>query len=285
MTEPLPPVLCYPLGVDTVNTRVLECGDGDDVVVLLHGAGSRADRFRPILAPLAARGRHVYAVDFPGHGFASKGADYPYGTPAFARFVSQLLDILDIERLALVGTSLGAHVAACIACEQPDRVTSLVLVGATGIIPRAPDSAGSSARIANTTLEGIRDKLVFLVHDPSLVTDSWVREEARFNSSPGAADALAGVFRYLATDIDADLVATRLASTPVPVLLIWGAGDKWIPADVALATADALGSPPLVFLAAAGHAPYFERPEAFVDVLDEFLRAPAGFPRGVQTIE
>ena len=99
--------LSYPLGAAGVTTRVIEAGEGDRPVVFLHGVGARADRWQRTLPAFAKAGFHCYAIDFPGHGFATKGHGPDYGTPGFAHFVAGVLDALGLEHPALVGTSLG----------------------------------------------------------------------------------------------------------------------------------------------------------------------------------
>src|SRR5882762_9862026 len=108
-------VISYPIGAGGALSRALECGQGADVIVCLHGAGSRADRWRRNMPGLARAGYHVYALDFPGHGFASKTAEFEYGTPRYADVVMDFLDQIGGGPVTLAGTSLGAHVAAVIA--------------------------------------------------------------------------------------------------------------------------------------------------------------------------
>src|SRR5579862_9816819 len=108
-TDRLARTIAYPLGLGGATIRVLECGEGEDHVVLLHGSGSRADRWRRNLPGLAAAGKHGYALDLPGHGFATKSEDFDYTTPSFAGVVRDALDALGIGSPVLVGTSLGGH--------------------------------------------------------------------------------------------------------------------------------------------------------------------------------
>src|SRR5215469_8410222 len=87
-------VISYPLGVGSCTIRVIEAGAGGDAVVLLHGSGSRAGRWRRNLAGLSSAGYHVYALDFPGHGFASKKPDLDYSTVGFATVVANAMEVL-----------------------------------------------------------------------------------------------------------------------------------------------------------------------------------------------
>lgn len=267
--------ISYPLSVPSATTRVLEAGGGDRAVLLLHGVGARADRWRENLTPLAEAGHHVYAIDFPGHGFADKAGQFDYGVGGYARFVREVLDELDLPRVSLVGTSLGAHVAVQVAIDDPSRIASAVLVGPMGMVPVGPDARAALARaIVETSREGIRQKLRALVHDDALVTDSWVEEEWRINNSGGAAEALGRLAGYFADRIDDDVIGHRLRSA-VPglrTMLVWGSADVLVPTELA---ADALAvlpeGTPYVQIEAAGHAPYLERPEGFNPPVVKFL--------------
>ncbi|WP_193489486.1 alpha/beta fold hydrolase [Mycolicibacterium murale] len=259
-------------------TRVLELGDGAQRVLLLHGAGSRADRWTAAM-PHLCDGRTVQAIDFPGHGFADKPTDFSYTSPAFTEAVIGYLN--SWGPAALVGTSLGAHVATLVAERRPDLVTSLVLVGATGIVPR---NTASSSAIADRSPAGVRAKMTQLFFDPTLVDDASVREEHLVNTSPGAEQALEQVLRYLQNGITADLVEGRLSSIDTPVLLMWGSDDRWIPLEVGERIAAIVPQSPFVILDRCRHAPYAERPAEFGDVVSRFITDPASIRPGRQLI-
>jgi len=263
-----------------VTTRVLECGDGARTALCLHGSGSRADRWAPALPLLAELGLHVYAIDYPGHGLAEKPAGYPYGSPAFAEVAADVVDQLGGDPLVLLGTSIGGHVAALVAAARPGRVASAVMIGAVGLVA-VPDAVRpASSPITNVSLAGVRAKLEFLVFDSSIVTDDWVREESRINSSPGAEAALVALGRYSNEELNNDLVGDEYAALGIPTLLCWGANDRWIPPSVGYDVAKLLPDAPLCLVERAGHAPYYERPEAFVEVVRRFLEDPAAMEPG-----
>lgn len=277
-----PGVISYPFGANGALTRVLECGSGDDAVVFLHGSGARADRWRTNLPAVAATGRRALAFDFPGHGLASKSSELSYDTPAFAAVLGEVADGLCGGPVTLVGTSLGAHVAAWHACQRPGSVLAAVLVGPLGLVPVHRDSDKTAGRIADTSSQGVAAKLSTLLHDDSLVTPEWVEEERRMNTSPGAAEALARLRTYLATAVNGDVVGERYGVLGIPTLLVWGSEDRFVEPRYGDEARQVLGGAPLVYLDGAGHAPYIERSDAFNELLAEFLADPVGFPREVQ---
>ena len=265
----------YPLAVDGVFTRVLAAGSGPDHLVLVHGVGARADRWARNLDALAAAGWQVHAFDLPGHGLAQKGPGPDYSVPGYARFLEGFLDAVGADSAALAGTSLGGHVAATLACERPERVRALVLVGSIGLVPwGAERRAASRARLRDVSRQGIARKLEVVVHDPGLVTGEWLEEEYLVNNSPGAEASFAAISDYVADRIDDDLIGPRLAAMAAdrpPTLLIWGEQERAVPLETGRRAHAMLDGSELAVISGASHAPYFEKADEFNRVLLGFL--------------
>lgn len=264
----------YPLGVGGLVTRVIEAGHGDRPVIFIHGLGARADRWRRNLEVFARSGYRAIALDLPGHGFASKAGDFDYSVPGLARFVRGAMDALELRSAAFVGTSLGGHVSAHVACENPDRVTAMVLVGALGLVPIGSESGAvirDSVRATGRT--DIENKLKFVICDHSTITPEWIEEEWRINNSPGAAQAFARLGDYIAGGIDEHNVGTRLAAVAdgMPLLLVWGAEDRAIPPSIGEQGSALLGGVRLCVIERAGHVPYFEQAPTFNREVLSFL--------------
>lgn len=96
-------------------------------LLMVHGLGDEADTWRHVLLPLAQK-YHVFAIDLPGFGRSDKPeVDY---TPQFMmRSLLGFLDQLEINRVILMGSSLGAILAQGIALAQPEPITGMILVG------------------------------------------------------------------------------------------------------------------------------------------------------------
>jgi pimeloyl-ACP methyl ester carboxylesterase len=268
-------VIAYPYQLDGVLTRVLEAGSGQRSVVLVHGVGARADRWRQALEALATDGFHAYALDLPGHGFAQKGPAITYTVPAYARLVSRFIETIGWTDVSLVGTSMGGHVVGTVTCEYPDRVKRLVLVGSMGLVPVGADRRGVIADAIQTAdPDSIQRKLTTLVYDPALVTPDWVLEEHRINTSPGAQASFQELARYFRFSIDEDAVGDRLAQLAgsVPIQLIWGRDDRYVPLEIGTQAHTLLTGSSLAILDRCGHAPYLERPELFNPILIDFLK-------------
>jgi len=270
----------YPMGVDGVVTRVLEAGVGDDVILLVHGVGARADRWARVIDPLAHLGFHVYAIDLPGHGLAQKGSGFDYSIPGYARFVEAVLELLgrNGRRTVLVGTSLGGHICGALTIRRPDLVSALVLVGSTGLEPWGHERrAATRDRLADATIDSVGRKLAVVVHNQELVTEAWIREESAINSSPGAAEALNAIGAYIADHLDNVLVLDGIAalSHEIPVLLVWGEEDQSVALSIGQSAHRRISESELVVIPSTAHAPFFEAPVTFVESVVDFIRRRA----------
>ena len=103
-------------------------------LLLVHGLGDEADTWRHVLPALSAQ-RRVIAIDLPGFGRSDK-PDASYAVPWFAGVLLDLLDTLQIERVALAGHSLGAVTSHWLALEQPARIERLALLDG-GLVAKA----------------------------------------------------------------------------------------------------------------------------------------------------
>ena len=270
--------IAYPLAVGSMVTRVIEAGDGP-AILFLHGLGARADRWTGTVERFGALGFRAIACDFYGHGFASKGGDGPSTVPEVADFVTAVLDKLEIDDAVLVGTSLGGHIVATIACNKPSRVRGLVLVGAVGVVPIPPEAAeGIRNGVKAVAKDQIVRKFSGLFVNQAFNTPALVEEEWRMNNSPGAVESLTAIGNYVATGIAAHYAAKKLTSlyTPDKLLLIWGEKDGAVSLDVGRECQQALGNPELVVIPETGHAPYYEKPEVFDPPVEAFVRKMFG---------
>jgi len=106
---------------------IRETGAGSPIV-FVHGSGMSAATWAPLLAQLPDR--RAIAIDLPGFG---RNDAYSYaGRPLREHAVAQLsstLDALGLERAAIVGNSLGAMWALCLALHAPERVSTVVGLG------------------------------------------------------------------------------------------------------------------------------------------------------------
>lgn len=105
-----------------------EFGDGDRVVVLLHGLLLSRRMHEPLARALAARGNRVITLDLLGHGRSDRPRDmWRYSMSFFAEQTVALLDHLDVDEAVVLGTSLGANTVLEMAALAPERLRGMVV--------------------------------------------------------------------------------------------------------------------------------------------------------------
>ena len=101
---------------------------GDHPLILLHGLLLSQEMHRPLAEALAARGNRVITLDLLGHGASDRPRDmWRYSMATYGRQIVALMDHLEIEQAAVMGTSLGANAALEVAAHDPDRLRGLVI--------------------------------------------------------------------------------------------------------------------------------------------------------------
>jgi 4,5:9,10-diseco-3-hydroxy-5,9,17-trioxoandrosta-1(10),2-diene-4-oate hydrolase len=200
-----------------------------------------------------------------------------------AEALAGLLDDLGIERVQLVGNSLGGGTAVRFALRFPERAGRLVLMapGGLGLNVFAPDPTEGVKRLMEFAAPPgpSRDKMAAflrtLVFDQKLITDELIDERYAAGSDPEALAAMASMgasFYDPATAEDGMLwrEAHRLRQ---PVLLIWGREDRVNPLDGALVALKQIRRAQLHVFSGCGHWAQLEK-------FDEFNRLTMSFLEG-----
>ncbi len=103
-------------------------GEGERVLILIHGLLMNRRMFGGLGPTLARRGNRVICVDLLGHGRSDRPEDLRlYSMPRFARQLLALIDHLELDSAVLGGTSLGANVALELATRNPERARALFI--------------------------------------------------------------------------------------------------------------------------------------------------------------
>ena len=238
----------------------------------MHGIGGSSASWQGVITGFAAT-HHVVAIDLPGHGQSDVpdpvGTDY--SVAGLARAVTEALDQLGLERVTLVGHSLGGAVAMTAALTAPDRVERLVLVDSTGL---GDEISADLVELldAPPSEDASRALLQLFFHDPRLVLDAGVTEHHTALTRPGAHAALRAIGGQTFTAAGRQAVRdSRLDEITQPVLVVWGEHDRVIPAAHAETARAVLADVEVAIIPGTGHAPQVEDPDAFAAVLAQFL--------------
>jgi pimeloyl-ACP methyl ester carboxylesterase len=239
---------------DGFRIRYMEAGAGVPLVHL-HGAGGL--RLTPA-HELLARGNRVIAFEMPGFG------DSPVNMrtesmPELASTMLRAIDKLGVGTFNLMGTSFGGKTAVWVALQAAGRVQALVLEA-----PAAIRQAGAAP--PSGTPEEIARRLY--AH-PERVSAAPIDPAQRAKAQPL-------VQRLLGPHRDADL-ESRLQDLPTPTLVLFGTQDGVIAPAMGRIYKDLMPNCHLVFVYDAAHAISTDRPEAFTEVVSDFLERHEAF--------
>ncbi len=199
-------------------------------VVLLHGWALAQHTYRKVIEEIAEQGCMVIAPSMPGFGGSGDLQGDAFSISGYAKWVADLLDVLEIEEPAvLVGHSFGGGVAIKLAHDMPKRVRSLVLV----------NSIGGSAWRNGRTLRSIGERPLWDwgLHFPS---DVWpVRQATRVlpvvfeDLVPNLVRNPRAIVRVanLARRADLRVELERLRDRGLPITILWGTRDGIIPRE------------------------------------------------------
>ncbi len=216
--------------VNGIRVRYARRGPERGVPVLfLHGYGGDLGNWLFNLDALAGVAP-VIALDLPGHG--QSDTKLPGTSLAdLAGFVAAFLDQLDVERVHAVGHSLGGAIAAQLALDHPRRVASLSLLGSAGLGPEINSgyTRGFAGAASRRELKPVVEQLFA---DPSLVSRPLLDDLLKYKRLDGVSELLDALGSALfANGRQTEAPALQLADRDVPVLVVWGAEDRIIPAS------------------------------------------------------
>jgi pimeloyl-ACP methyl ester carboxylesterase len=259
-----------------VRIRYVRTGEGPPVV-LLHGFASSIYTWKDVI-PGLEREHEVVALDFPGFGWSDQPADLSFDL--YPRVVLGLLDQLSLDRVSLVGNSMGGAMACWIAASEPRRMGRLVLIDSAGFNLREADRPAMVRLISHPLAEAVVGRLPAtrllvtaglrrVLHDDTRLTEEGVDEYLAAAKRPGtlrSIRSLVASYRGAAGEFESGLSRIR-----APTLVIWGEKDAWIPLAHADRFVTAIPGARKVVLPGVGHVPEEEAPEEVTRLLLEFL--------------
>ncbi len=278
-------------GADGLSLHLRQWSSDGPCLLFLHGFdndGHVWDGFAPALAPYY----RTLAIDQRGHGESDWDPEGRYDHETMARDIETVLDGLGIERVALVGHSLGGRVAMRFAGRNPERMAGLMIVDAgPELDPRGVTRIQletQSAEPAYRSREAFEDVLAqrYPEADPATLAQlavHWLRRrpdgrfepktDPKFGRARGklsAEQARTGLRK------EASTLWNALERTPCPTVLIRGAASDVLDPDTAERMAkEALPNGRLEVIPRAGHSVMLDNPKAFQDALLRFALGEA----------
>jgi pimeloyl-ACP methyl ester carboxylesterase len=240
---------------DGFRIRYMGAGTGAPLIHL-HGAGGLR------LTPghdLLSRQFRVIAFEMPGFGQSPENTR-TQTMPELAATMAKAIEKLGIDGFNLMGTSFGGKTALWLALQQRERVLALVLEAPAAIRPEGSRPPAGSPEEMARRLYAHPERL-----PPTPLPDPAVQAKGQRL-----------VARLRGPDRDTDL-ERQLRDLATPTLVLFGTVDRVIPPNMGHIYKELMPNCHLVFVYDAGHAISTERPEAFTEVVADFIERHEAF--------
>ena len=239
--------------------RYLEIGEGAPIIIL-HGLMVGLRNFKGVTNHFPERGYQVLVPQLPIY-------DMPLVKTTvnnFAKFLEKFIEFKKLDKVIVLGNSLGGHIGLLHAKLFPEVVKALVITGSSGLY----ESAMGDGYPKRGDYDFIKKKAEDVFYDPAIATKEIVDEVfATVNDRMKLVKTLA-----IAKSAIRHNMAKDLPKMKTPTCIIWGKNDSVTPPNVAEEFHELLPDSDLFWIDKCGHAPMMEHPEEFNQVLDAWLQ-------------
>lgn len=238
----------------------VEMGEGP-VIVLLHGLMGGIENFESIIPSLSESGYRVIGPILP----LFEKPLIQTNIKTFKKYLTHFLEFKKIDRLSLLGNSLGGHIALVFAQDNPEMIDSLILTGSSGLYE---NSMGDTFP-RRGDYEYIKRKTEEVFFDPKMATKELVDNVFKIaNDRPSVVRLLAMAKSAIRHNMSKDI-----PQLDFPVCLIWGKQDSVTPPHVAEEFHSLFKRSDLYWIDHCGHSPMWEHPFTFLDILVKWLES------------
>ena len=264
--------------------RYYDEGNGP-VVLFLHGSGPGVTgwrNFRGILPTFAAHFRCLI-LEFPGFGVSDDFGGHPMIDAQSA--VVPFLDALGVEKVDIVGNSMGGGVGINFAINNPDRIGKLVTIGGIGTNIFSPGPSEGIRLLQEFTEDPTRQRLIdwlnSMVYDEKIVTEELIEERMKLASDPETLESARRMYGKAAFKMMMKFMRSadappqpwaQMHKVKAPTLLTWGRDDRVSPLDMALIPMRTISNAELHVFPNCGHWAMIEAKEAFESTVLGFLQ-------------
>jgi len=268
------------VNVDGRRIRFLEQGEGFPLL-LVHGLGASVEWWQFNVNFLSQKYR-VMAFDFHGFGHSSKAME-KFSLSYASKFLVSFFDTLKIDKVSLVGNSMGGLISLYTALQYPERIEKLVLVNNAGFGQKISFllrlsslfPVGELALILRNqfTVKILMDQLFY---DPKKLPLRLVNYALKIYDLPESGKALLQTLRSginlwgLKKEIWYPILK-KVASLPHPTLIVWGEQDRITPVSQAYRGQELIKHSNLYIFERCGHMPQIEWAEEFNHLVLDFL--------------
>ncbi|MEM6379508.1 MAG: alpha/beta hydrolase, partial [Bacteroidota bacterium] len=240
------------------NFRYIETGEHKEHLLLLHGLFGALSNFSGIIEYFSKQ-YNVIVPMLPIFELPIRKVSVTGLVDHVESFVAQK----GYDKVHVLGNSLGGHIALLYVLANPEKVSSVILTGSSGLF----ESAMGSSFPKRGDREFIRTKTQATFYNPEVASETLIDEVYDIVNDRSKA------IRIIATAKSAvrHNLGDKLHQVKVPTLLVWGANDTVTPPFVGEKFNELIEHSTLHFIEKCGHAPMMEYPAQFNEILEGFL--------------
>jgi pimeloyl-ACP methyl ester carboxylesterase len=228
------------------------------VLMLLHGLFGALSNWEGVVNHYSKHFRVIIPM-LPIYEMPIKQA----GLEGLREFTERFVEEMRLDKLMIIGNSLGGHVGILYTLKNPDRVTKLILTGSSGLFENT--MGGSYPR--RGSYDYIRERVAYTFYDPAVASKELVDEVFETTKSIPKCMRIVAI----AKSAQRNNLALELPNIKVPTLLVWGLNDTITPPMVAHEFNRLIPHSELRFIDKCCHAPMMEHPDKFNKVVEDFL--------------
>ena len=257
----------------------LDYGEGPPVLLLHGGGAGSAIWFKQI--QVLSKTRRVIAPDHPVFGLSTQDAYKAPFLPNLVSYMVRLFDELGLNRVDVVGLSMGAQAALAMALEHPDRLGKLVVIDSAGLGRDFP----LIFKLATVPLFGrliVRPnrwgqdnyfKTMEVVKSDFTGASAYKQYAYDVTLPDGHGHAMRSSLTAITNIFGQKSIFTdeELASISVPTLALWGAEDRVFPLEHGYRLAQLLPNVNMHIIEDARHVPFLDHPDTVNDLITGFL--------------
>ncbi|MBL7865774.1 MAG: alpha/beta hydrolase [Cyclobacteriaceae bacterium] len=241
--------------------KYVDEGSGQ-VLMLLHGLFGALSNWEGVVNRFSRRFRVVIPM-LPIYEMPIKEA----GLEGLQKFVEDFVSLKKLDRMIIMGNSLGGHVGLLYTLHNGPKVDRLILTGSSGLFENA--MGGSYPR--RGSYDYIRERVAYTFFDPAVASKELVDEVFETTKSIPKCMRIVAI----AKSAQRNNLANDLPNIKVPTLLVWGLNDTITPPMVAYEFNRLIPNAQLHFIDRCCHAPMMEHPDDFNEIVEHFLTPKA----------
>ncbi len=237
--------------------KYIEEGKGE-VFLLLHGLFGALSNWEAVIKCFSTKYRVIIPL-MPIYEMPIRSA----GIEGLVSFIDRFVKLKSLEKMTLLGNSLGGHIAMVYTLNNKNKVNRLVLTGSSGLF----ESSMGSSYPKRGSYDYVQQRVGYTFYNPNTATKELVDEVFDIVSSIPKCMRIVSI----AKSAQRHNMANDITNIGIPTLLVWGLNDTITPPIVGHEFNKLIPNSELRFIDKCGHAPMMEHPDKFNKYVQDFL--------------